>query len=165
MTEKQQLEQQLWKIADTLRGKMGADEFRDYILASSSTNTSPSESTSSPIRSSSTMGSSSTKSTRPARRGRKCSPPSRRNRGALRGSQSRLVQAWNQKNELLAKVLVQLDQIDFRLDDTEADVLGDAFEYLIGQFASGAARKRASFTPRRRSAPFSPRSSPPERPA
>lgn len=32
MTEKQRLEQRLWDIADTLRGKMGADEFRDYIL-------------------------------------------------------------------------------------------------------------------------------------
>lgn len=30
--QKKLLEQQLWKIADTLRGKMGADEFRDYIL-------------------------------------------------------------------------------------------------------------------------------------
>jgi len=25
--------------------------------------------------------------------------------------------------------------------DTEADVLGDAYEYLIGQFASGAGKK------------------------
>lgn len=32
MTEKEKLEQQLWKIANTLRGKMGADDFRDYIL-------------------------------------------------------------------------------------------------------------------------------------
>jgi type I restriction enzyme M protein len=33
MTEqKAQLEQQLWIIANTLRGKMDADEFRDYIL-------------------------------------------------------------------------------------------------------------------------------------
>jgi type I restriction enzyme M protein len=30
--EKQQLEQQLWNIANTLRGKMDADDFRDYIL-------------------------------------------------------------------------------------------------------------------------------------
>jgi type I restriction-modification system DNA methylase subunit len=29
---KRQLQQQLWNIADTLRGKMNADEFRDYIL-------------------------------------------------------------------------------------------------------------------------------------
>jgi type I restriction enzyme M protein len=33
MTEqKHQLEQQLWSIANTLRGKMDADDFRDYIL-------------------------------------------------------------------------------------------------------------------------------------
>ena len=30
--QKQQLNQQLWNIANTLRGKMDADEFRDYIL-------------------------------------------------------------------------------------------------------------------------------------
>ena len=29
---KKQLEQQLWNIANELRGKMDADEFRDYIL-------------------------------------------------------------------------------------------------------------------------------------
>jgi type I restriction enzyme M protein len=29
---KQKLEQQLWNIANTLRGKMDADDFRDYIL-------------------------------------------------------------------------------------------------------------------------------------
>jgi type I restriction enzyme M protein len=32
MTEqKAQLQQQLWNIANTLRGKMAADDFRDYI--------------------------------------------------------------------------------------------------------------------------------------
>ncbi|HEC66741.1 MAG TPA: type I restriction-modification system subunit M, partial [bacterium] len=31
-TQKQQLEQQLWNIANELRGKMDADQFRDYIL-------------------------------------------------------------------------------------------------------------------------------------
>ncbi len=30
--QKKQLEQQLWNIANTLPGKMNADEFRDYIL-------------------------------------------------------------------------------------------------------------------------------------
>ena len=30
--DKKILEQQLWNIANTLRGKMDADEFRDYIL-------------------------------------------------------------------------------------------------------------------------------------
>jgi type I restriction enzyme M protein len=30
--QKKLLEQQLWNIANTLRGKMNADEFHDYIL-------------------------------------------------------------------------------------------------------------------------------------
>ena len=30
--QKKQLETQLWNIADSLRGKMSADEFRDYCL-------------------------------------------------------------------------------------------------------------------------------------
>jgi type I restriction enzyme M protein len=29
---KKKLEQKLWEIADTLRGKMSPDEFRNYIL-------------------------------------------------------------------------------------------------------------------------------------
>ena len=49
------------------------------------------------------------------------------------------------KNALIAKILVHLNQIDFRLDDTESDVLGDAYEYLIGQFASGAGKKAGEF--------------------
>ncbi len=49
------------------------------------------------------------------------------------------------KNELISKVLAHLDAIDFQLEDTEADVLGDAYEYLIGQFASGAGKKAGEF--------------------
>lgn len=49
------------------------------------------------------------------------------------------------KNELVAKILVHLNKIDFRLDDTNADVLGDAYEYLIGEFASGAGKKAGEF--------------------
>ena len=30
--QRRQLQKQLWNIANTMRGKMGADEFRDYIL-------------------------------------------------------------------------------------------------------------------------------------
>jgi type I restriction enzyme M protein len=58
---------------------------------------------------------------------------------------SKLGKTENQKNELIAKVLVHLDKIDFRLADTEGDVLGDAYEYLIGQFASGAGKKAGEF--------------------
>jgi len=49
------------------------------------------------------------------------------------------------KNELVAKVLTHLDAIDFNLSDTNADVLGDAYEYLIGEFAAGAGKKAGEF--------------------
>jgi type I restriction enzyme M protein len=45
------------------------------------------------------------------------------------------------RNEIIAKVLAHLDKIDFELHNSDADVLGDAYEYLIGQFASGAGKK------------------------
>ncbi len=49
------------------------------------------------------------------------------------------------RNEIIAKVLSHLDKIDFKLENTELDVLGDAYEYLIGQFASGAGKKAGEF--------------------
>lgn len=49
------------------------------------------------------------------------------------------------KNELILKVLSHLDNIDFKIEDTQLDVLGDAYEYLIGQFASGAGKKAGEF--------------------
>ncbi|WP_417872488.1 type I restriction-modification system subunit M [Xanthomarina gelatinilytica] len=49
------------------------------------------------------------------------------------------------RNEVIAKVLAHLDKIDFQLDQTELDVLGDAYEYLIGKFASGAGKKAGEF--------------------
>jgi type I restriction enzyme M protein len=49
------------------------------------------------------------------------------------------------KNELISKVLSHLDKIDFNLEDAKADVLGDAYEYLIGMFASGAGKKAGEF--------------------
>lgn len=49
------------------------------------------------------------------------------------------------KNQIISRVLAHLDKIDFRLEDTEADVLGDAYEYLIGKFASGAGKKAGEF--------------------
>ena len=53
------------------------------------------------------------------------------------------------KNDLIVKVLMHLDGIDFRLQDTDSDLLGDAYEYLIGKFASGAGKKAGEFyTPR-----------------
>jgi type I restriction enzyme M protein len=49
------------------------------------------------------------------------------------------------KNDLVSKILSHLDQIDFNLSDSNADVLGDAYEYLIGEFAAGAGKKAGEF--------------------
>ena len=49
------------------------------------------------------------------------------------------------RNSLIAKVLAHLDKIDFGLEESNSDVLGDAYEYLIGQFASGAGKKAGEF--------------------
>ena len=58
---------------------------------------------------------------------------------------SKLGRTEDAKNELIAKVLGHLDKIDFDLENIESDVLGDAYEYLIGQFASGAGKKAGEF--------------------
>lgn len=58
---------------------------------------------------------------------------------------SKLGKTEEEKNTLISKVLYHLDDIDFNLSDTNADVLGDAYEYLIAQFASGAGKKAGEF--------------------
>ncbi|MBJ7538060.1 type I restriction-modification system subunit M [Marinomonas transparens] len=49
------------------------------------------------------------------------------------------------RNALIAKIMLHLDSIDFAISDSESDVLGDAYEYLIGQFAAGAGKKAGEF--------------------
>jgi len=51
---------------------------------------------------------------------------------------SRLGRDPDARNALIAKIMFHLNSIDFKLSDSESDVLGDAYEYLIGQFAAGA---------------------------
>ena len=58
---------------------------------------------------------------------------------------SKLGKSENDKNELIVRVLTHLDDIDFDIANDESDVLGDAYEYLIGQFASGAGKKAGEF--------------------
>lgn len=60
-------------------------------------------------------------------------------------SSSKLGRTENDKNALVVKVMAHLEQIDFRLEDAESDILGDAYEYLIGQFASNAGKKAGEF--------------------
>jgi type I restriction enzyme M protein len=66
---------------------------------------------------------------------------------------TKLGRTEKEKNALISKVLAHLDKINFQLDDAKGDVLGDAYEYLIGQFASGAGKKAGEFyTPQQVSA-------------
>ena len=58
---------------------------------------------------------------------------------------TKLGRAPNARNSLIASVLSHLDKIDFDLEESDSDVLGDAYEYLIGQFASSAGKKAGEF--------------------
>ena len=50
------------------------------------------------------------------------------------------------KNRLISDVLVNLQGIDFGLNEADdIDILGDAYEYMIGQFAAGAGKKAGEF--------------------
>ncbi|MGV0948208.1 type I restriction-modification system subunit M [Empedobacter falsenii] len=51
----------------------------------------------------------------------------------------------NDRNQTISKIMNALESIDFELDNTDADVLGDAYEYLIGKFAEGAGQKAGEF--------------------
>ncbi len=49
------------------------------------------------------------------------------------------------RNEIIVQILNYLDKIDFKLDEIDADVLGDAYEYLIARFAAGAGKSAGEF--------------------
>ena len=49
------------------------------------------------------------------------------------------------RSKLIAKVMANIAQIDFAHEDSEIDVLGDAYEYLISQFAANAGKKAGEF--------------------
>lgn len=205
--QKRVLEQQLWNIANTLRGKMNADEFRDYILGfifykylsermeiyantilkqdkikyrDIKENTKPGKEYINAIKEealeklgyflkpSELFG-------EVARRGNGNGGKEKESNFILKDLQTiltniqlstmgtaseedfdnlfedmdlnstKLGKTTEARNEIIAKVLSHLDKIDFKLDHTELDVLGDAYEYLIGQFASGAGKKAGEF--------------------
>jgi type I restriction enzyme M protein len=203
MTEEQRrkLEQKLWDIANTLRGKMNADEFRDYILGFifykylsermhlyANEVLRQDELDYLSVREESVEGREILDAVREASvdaLGYFLRPSELLSQVAKRGSQpgqfiladlttilnniqrstmgtesegdfdhlfedldltsTKLGRTEEAKNALITKVLTHLDQINFLLDDANADVLGDAYEYLIGQFASGAGKKAGEF--------------------
>lgn len=58
---------------------------------------------------------------------------------------SKLGRSEKDKNETVVEVLSHLSGIDFKLADSKSDLLGDAYEYLIGEFAAGAGKKGGEF--------------------
>ena len=58
---------------------------------------------------------------------------------------TKLGRSVSARNELISTILTHLNGIDFKLGDSKADVLGDAYEYLIGKFAAGAGKKAGEF--------------------
>lgn len=49
------------------------------------------------------------------------------------------------RSKLIAKIMVSINEIPFLHDDVDIDVLGDAYEYLISQFAANAGKKAGEF--------------------
>ena len=67
----------------------------------------------------------------------------------------KLGKTTDDKNTLISNVLLALDDIKFGVEASqEIDILGDAYEYMISQFAAGAARKPVSSILRKRSAAY-----------
>ena len=61
---------------------------------------------------------------------------------------SKLGRTDDNKNKLISKILLNLNDIDFKLEDNESDILGDAYEYLMGMYAANAGKKGGQyFTP------------------
>lgn len=203
--QKKQLEQQLWNVANTLRGKMNADEFRDYILGFifykylaekmeiyADAILKPDGIKFREIDENSELGKEYITAIREEaldKLGYFLKPSELFSEVAKRGNSdvegvsnfiiedlqkilnniqnstmgteseedfdnlfedmdlnsTKLGKNPEARNEIISKVLAHLDKIDFKLEQTEIDVLGDAYEYLIGQFASGAGKKAGEF--------------------
>ena len=200
--QKKQLEQQLWNIANTLRGKMDADEFRDYILGfifykylsekmltyadgllaedgvlynSLDENSDEGKELLDAIREEAIeqlgyflrpselfsavaeRGNGETnnfilddlgtilRSIEQSTMGTESEDDFEGLFDDLDLTSRKLGSTEKAKNTLIAKVLSHLDAIDFELQNNNRDVLGDAYEYLIGQFASNAGKKAGEF--------------------
>jgi len=49
------------------------------------------------------------------------------------------------RSKLISKIMLSINDIPFLHDDVDIDVLGDAYEYLISQFAANAGKKAGEF--------------------
>lgn len=60
-------------------------------------------------------------------------------------SSQKLGKTPNEKNDLIVGIFSQLNEINFDISNPKGDILGAAYEYLIGQFAAGAGKKGGEF--------------------
>ena len=57
----------------------------------------------------------------------------------------KLGSTYKEKGELIGKLISAIDEIEFNFMDSKIDLLGDAYEYLIGQFAASAGKKAGEY--------------------
>ena len=50
-----------------------------------------------------------------------------------------------ERSKVMAAIISAIDGIEFSVEDTKIDILGNAYEYLIGQFAATAGKKAGEF--------------------
>jgi len=60
-------------------------------------------------------------------------------------SSTRLGNTVKDRTSLISKVMVHLSELPFVHSDMEIDMLGDAYEFLIGRFAANAGKKAGEF--------------------
>ena len=58
---------------------------------------------------------------------------------------SKLGRGEAERNKLISTIMLKINDIDFHHEDAEIDVLGDAYEYLISNFAASAGKKAGEF--------------------
>lgn len=58
---------------------------------------------------------------------------------------SKLGRDVKSRSRLIAKIIASVNDIPFLHDDVDIDVLGDAYEYMISQFAASAGKKAGEF--------------------
>lgn len=58
---------------------------------------------------------------------------------------TKLGKGVKERSATMAQIIGSLDEITFSMEDTEIDILGNAYEYLIGMFAATAGKKAGEF--------------------
>ena len=58
---------------------------------------------------------------------------------------SKLGRGEAERTKLISTIMLKINDIDFHHEDAEIDVLGDAYEYLISNFAASAGKKAGEF--------------------